>query len=64
MIVSDSHCIRPRSYIHRHKLHQKPNGWGAMGPLEARYVMEDLLNMVAGNSSNANKIYREKPHGT
>ena len=26
--------------------------------------MDDLLNMVAGNSSNANKIHREKTHGT
>lgn len=47
VMVSDVHRIRPRAYMHRHKLHAKPTGWTAMGMIEARTIMEKLSEMVS-----------------
>jgi len=64
VVVSDVGRIRPRAYIHRHKLHHKPPGWTAMGPLEVKLIMEKILPMVEGEAGTAQKLYTEKPHST
>ena len=66
VIVSDVHRIRPRAYIHRHKLYTKPAGWTAMGPYEVRLIMEKITPMVQGEESvpGVKKIYPTKPHST
>ena len=34
VILSDVGSVRPHAYMHHHKLHEKPTGWTAMGPIE------------------------------
>ena len=46
VLVSDVHRIRPRAYLHRHKLHEKPPGWTRMGQVEARLILEKIVPMV------------------
>jgi hypothetical protein len=48
VIVSDVHRVRPRAYLHRHKVHTKPPGWTAMGPLEVHMILEKLRPMCVG----------------
>ena len=65
VIMSDVHRIRPRAYMHRHKLHPKPDGWNAMGPLEVRRIMEAITPLIIGEQSDGRKqIFRIKPHST
>ena len=65
VIISDVNRIRPRAYMHRHKLHDKPTGWSAMGPLEARRMMEYINPLVIGEPTDGRRqIFREKPHST
>jgi len=65
VLVSDVHRIRPRAFLHRHKLHVKPPGWTAMGPLEARRIMEQLGSMTLGEPPRRTRqVFREKPHTT
>jgi hypothetical protein len=70
VLTSDVHRIRPRAYLHRHKLHEKPAGWNAMGPLEVRMILEQLGSMVIEEDNSTNtmistrNIFREKPHST
>ena len=45
-MVSEVNRMRPRAYLHRHKLHEKPTGWTASGPLEVRRIMEKVSRMV------------------
>ena len=46
VMVSDVNRMRPRAYLHQHKLHEKPTGWTASGPLEVRRIMEKVSGMV------------------
>ena len=64
VIISDSHRIRPRAYMHRHKLHVKPDGWTAMGPIEAKTMLDTVKTMVHGEEGDAKKLYMQKPHFT
>ena len=65
-MISDVHRMRPRAYIHRHKLHTKPPGWTAAGPLEVKMMTEKILPMVQGeeNANNLKQIFRVRPHTT
>ena len=45
-MVSEVNRMRPRAYLHRHKLHGKPTGWTASGPLEVRRILEKVSKMV------------------
>jgi hypothetical protein len=66
VVISDVHRMRPRAYIHRHKLHTKPTGWTAAGPLEVKMMMEKILPMVQGeeNPEKLKQIFRVRPHTT
>ena len=46
VMVSDVNRMQPRAYLHRHKLHEKPTGWTASGPLEVCRIMEKVSRMV------------------
>ena len=46
VMISDVNRMRPRAYLHWHKLHEKPTGWTASGPLEVRRIMEKVSRMV------------------
>ena len=50
--------------MHRHKLHEKPPGWGSMGMTEIRYLMEMCFGMVEGAPGYENKIFKKKFHIT
>ena len=61
-LLSDVHRIRPRSYVHRHKLH--PKHYNQAGPNEVRLVWEKLQPLFAPNAYRTRGIFREKPHFT
>ena len=46
VLISDVNRMLPRLYMHWHKLHEKPTGWTAAGPLELRRVVEGFRKMV------------------
>ena len=48
VIVSDSHHIRPRAYMHKHKLHVKAVDWTAMGPIECKAMLDQIGLMCVG----------------
>ena len=50
--------------MHRHKLHIKPPGWNAMGPIEAKTMLDTINTMVYGETGDAKKLYLQKPHFT
>ena len=60
VLISDVHRMRLRAYIHRHKLHPKPEGWNKAGQLETKMMMELILPMVQGedNPNNTKQIFR------
>ena len=67
-MVSDVNQMRPRAYLHRHKLHVKPTDWTASGPLEVRRIMEKVSRMVMygedTEDGSTKKVFRAKPHTT
>ena len=68
VMVSDVNRMRPRAYLHRHKLHEKPTDWTASGPLEVRRIMEKVSRMVMygedTEDGSTKKLFRAKPHTT
>ena len=67
-MVSDVNRMRPRAYLHWHKLHEKPTDWTASGPLEVRRIMEKVSKMVMDGEDtkdgSTKTLFREKPHTT
>ena len=59
--VDRSRC-RPRAYIHRHKWHNRPQGFGKQGPNEVRMLAELLEAMVIKEEGDG--IFTERPHLT
>jgi hypothetical protein len=58
-----SHC-RPRVYVHRHKLHERPRGF-VEGPIEVWMIVEQILSLVEGQLSDSRRqIWRIMPHMT
>ncbi len=49
----------PRGYIHCHKLHHRPEGFGQEGPSEMHYLLNLLHSKVSG-SSNEHATFEAK----
>jgi hypothetical protein len=66
VMISDVHRIRPRAYMHRHKLHAKPQGWTQQGPFEVKSLLETLNGLVEGEPPDGGRrqIFKKKPHST
>jgi hypothetical protein len=71
VIISDVDRLRPRSYIHRHKKHQKPHGWNKQGPFEVKQILANVQVMVrgygdgdGGEDDKAQYLWDELPHFT
>ena len=50
--------------MHRHKLHDRPVGWGAMGPIECRRMLEAIKPMVHAEPGLTKKLSSQMPHST
>jgi len=61
-LLSDVHRIRPRAYVHRHKLHTKH--YNCAGPNEVRLVWEQLQPLLNPTAHRPRSLFREKPHIT
>jgi hypothetical protein len=71
VIISDVDRLRPRSYIHRHKKHERPRGWNKQGPFEVKEILADVQQMVrgygvgdGGEDDQAHYLWDELPHFT
>ena len=65
VMVSDVNRMRPRAYLHQHKLHEKPTGWTASGPLEVRRIKEKVSRMVMygeDTEDGSTKNYSKRSH--
>jgi len=62
VIVLDVDRIRPRGYVHRHKLHQKE--FSLPGPNEVRMIWVQMQSLFQRNEYRPRGIFREKPHFT
>ena len=49
VLVSDVDRLRPRAYVHRHKVHEKPIGWNKQGPIEVRMIMDQIKEIIFGS---------------
>ena len=63
VLVSDVHRIRPRAYLHRHKLH-KDDEFSIMAQVEVRKIVDKLDKMVVGAEGDQPKLFDSKPHTT
>ena len=62
-ILSDVRRCRPRAYVHRHKLHPRPEGFRSEGPNEVRMLMELIDPLIEGHPSDGRRqIFSEDPH--
>lgn len=66
VIISDAHRVRPRAYIHRHKLHEKEQGWTLQGPNEVKMLMKKIRPLIRGERhlNGVPQIFLWKPHTT
>jgi hypothetical protein len=66
VLVSDASRSRPRMYIHRHKMHEKYDGWNKQGPSEVRRLMEIITPRIEGETEvrGMRQIFKERPHTT
>jgi hypothetical protein len=66
VLVSDASRNRPRIYMHRHKCHDKYDGWTKQGPAEVRRLMEIITPRIKGEAEIAGlrQIFMERPHST
>lgn len=66
VLVSDIDWIRPRAYMHRHKVHEKEEGWSLQGPAEVKHILKDLDELIVNdfNSLIGKPIFAEHPHIT
>ena len=64
--ISDFDIIRPRAYIHIHKLYEMPDGGTLKGQCEACYIIEQLTSLVEGEPAGpeVRKIFKENFHST
>ena len=72
VVLCDVGRIRPRAYIHRHKLNKLPPGYKRQGCGEAQFLMKEALSMVkipgeenlSTYDKTKKKIFERKPHVT
>jgi hypothetical protein len=48
VLVADASRNYPRIYMHRHKCHEKYDGWNKQGPAEVRRLMEIITSRIKG----------------
>ncbi len=64
VMVSDVDRIRPRAYVHRHKLHPKPLG-NLRGPNEVYFLWQQVKELMQPNNGFAPKpLLQAMPHFT
>ena len=54
----------PRCYIHRHKQHTRPTGFGQEGPHEMHYILHELNSKVQGRSADSSTFEVIDPWGS
>jgi len=55
VLLCDQDRIQPCEYVHQHKLWDKPAGFTAEGPNEARMLIDKIDDMIIGESMEENK---------
>ena len=66
LITCDVSRIWPRVYIHCHKVHKWPRGFGKDGPNEARIVCENITPLIVGEEQQpgAKQIFKSNSRFT
>jgi hypothetical protein len=64
VVISDVSRCRPRAFVHRHKLHERPRGY-VEGPNEVRMIVEQILPLIEGQVADSrHQIWKIMPHMT
>eukprot|EP00957_Ditylum_brightwellii_P076689 5829329-Ditylum_brightwellii.AAC.1 len=61
ILLSDVSRVRPRAYLHCHKLHKLSPGWTVMGQYEVRAVLEQLKPTIQGKAGDCKKVFTKHP---
>ena len=58
--------IRPQVYVHLHKIHKRPLGFGKEVPNEDRILCEKIMPLIVGQEQppGLNRLCKSKPHFT
>ena len=58
--------IQPGFYVHRHKIHKHPPGFGKEGPNEARMLCEKITPLLVGeeHQPGVKQRFKSKPYFT
>jgi hypothetical protein len=51
----------PRAYVHRHKVHIRPDGFTAEGKFEIKYLIDQVEKLVVGNASDEDLTFTVPP---
>lgn len=64
VVISDVSRCRPRAFVHRHKLHERPRGF-VEGPNEVRMIVEQIMPLIEGQEADSRRqIWKVMPHMT
>ena len=55
VMIFDCHRRYPRAYVHRHKCHTRPEGFGQEGPSELYMLLEEVNHLVKGVKSTRSR---------
>ena len=65
VLVSGVDWIRPRAYVHQHKLWERPSGFTLKGPNEVSMILDNIDKMIIGEGHMATgkkrNIFKKKP---
>ena len=65
LIVSDVDSIWPRSYVHRHKLWERPAGFTLEGTNDVKMILDNIDRIIIGDGHvetvNTRKIFKKRP---
>ena len=51
----------PRAYVHRHKMHVRPNGFNAEGKFEVKNLIDQIYMLVDEQTPDKDLIFTESP---
>ena len=57
VMIFDCHRRYPRAYVHRHKCHTRPEGFGQEGPSELYMLLEEVNHLVKGVKSDEESTF-------
>ena len=55
-MMFDISCCYPRAYVHRHKIHERPDGFTAEGKFEIKHLIDQIEKLVVGGGATDDEL--------